>query len=91
MTAKIILATPGKGLYAAHIKHRHGISVFEVVEGPPLRIGDVIRAKFGYTGRQNAEIPAENKEIVIDIIKNDMSPVAAGICLDMPDMCLPKE
>lgn len=91
MTAKVILATPERGLYAVHVRPHGSISVFEVVEGPPLRIGDIVQAKLSYIGRQNAEISATKEVLVIDIIKTDISPVAAHICLDVPDECRPEE
>ena len=89
MHAKVILANPEKRLYAAHVAASRKIAVFELLEGAPLRIGDIIRATFTYTGEQEATLTGQDGcAVVIFVIKTGISPLSAHVCLQALEACV---
>jgi len=81
MYAKVILANPERGLYAAQVSMHGRISIFELVEGSPLKIGDIVRGSFGYTGNTEAVNATTTETIIICIIASRTSPVSAHSCI----------
>lgn len=88
MCAKVILANPEAGIYAAHIKANERMAVFQLVEGPAIRVGDMISAVFTYPGDVLGRNPYTQEIFSIRIVLTGVSLSSASRCVEDPFICL---